>query len=226
MALSDFLDRITALVRDDTGKISGDDQTRALADAVERYSLDRPKAKVEDLNFAAGGNLLSLPAGWLADFSRLVSLETPIGSVPPVYINPESWSIYGTPTGDKIMLESALAAGTQIRAVYTIRHTLDAAGDTIPQKDREPVSAYAAAQLLDQLAALFSGDSDSTIAADNVNHGSKAQEYAARARALRKAYFDTLGIDPKREVAAGAVTALPSRDERGWPRLTHPYWRA
>jgi hypothetical protein len=112
--------------------------------------------------------------------------------------------------------------GEMVRATYTIAHVLDAAEDTVPVGDQEPVASYAAAMLLDMLASLYSGDSDSTIQADSVNHQSKAGEFAARARTLRKRYFDDLGIDQKRNQAAGVVVNLDMASSLGRDRLTHP----
>jgi hypothetical protein len=39
---------------------------------------------------------------------------------------------------------------------------------------------------------------------------------------LRKRYFDDLGIDPKRNVAAGAVVNLNMASSVGRDRITHP----
>lgn len=221
MALADYQSLVDKMVRDDTGKIATADRDKAIGLAVERYSKDRPRPKVEDLT-AAGGHLLDLPSGWQADFSELQTLEYPIGEVPPSLIAQDEISLYRTPMATKIMLAQSLPAAASVRATYTIRHVVDATNDTIPVGDREPVASWAAAVLLDQLASLFSGDSDSTIQADNVDHRTKAQEFAARGRGLRRQYFDELGIDPKRNVAAGAVVNLDFRDSQGRDRLTHP----
>lgn len=220
MALADYQTLVTQLVRDDSGKIAAADRDGAIELARLRYSVDRPQTKVEDV-LAAGGNLLDLPAGWQADFSALKSLEYPIGDVPPTTIPGDEVAIYTTPTGIKLMLEAALPAAVSVRAAYTIKQQLDAGGDTIPVQDREAVAAYAAALLLDQLAAYFTGESASTMQADTVDHATKGQEFAARARALRQRYFDHLGVDTRRNAAAGATAQLPRRDSLGWPRLTH-----
>ncbi len=218
--LSDYQALVDDLVRDDTTKIATTDRDLAIGLASQAYSKDRPRTKVEDL-VAAGGNELALPAAWEADFSELRSLEHPIGNVPPTKIQTESYRLYQKPASTVIQLDSAIGAGQSVRATYTIRHQLDGGGDTIPVGDREAVASYAAAMLLDQLAAFFAGASDSTIGADAVDHRSRSAEFAARARALRKSYYDRLGLDPKRAVAAGAVVELNIKDSLGGPRLTH-----
>lgn len=216
MALADYQALVTSLVRDDTGKVTTTDRDRAIGLAVTRYDRDRPRPKVEDVTYAAGGQLVALPAGWQTDVSTLLSLEYPVGSIPPVVLG---WQFYREPAAVKLMLAAALPAGAVVRASYTIAHVLDGSSDTIPLADREAVASWAAALLLDQLASLYAGDSDSTIGADAVEHRTKAQEYASRARTLRARYFDALGIDPKKTVAAGVAVNLNLPDSRGRDRL-------
>ena len=219
--LADYQTLTDKLVRDDSGKLAPADRDEAIARAVARYSQDRPREKVEDVA-ADGTNYLALPAGWQADFSGLRSVEHPIGENPPSFLERDRIGFYHTPTALQIMLPDPIAASASVRLNYTIRHQVEAATDTIRADDREPVCAYAAAILLDQLAALFAGDNSTTIQADNVDHNSKGREYAARATALRSRYFDTLGIEPKRQVAAGVVVDLDFSDSQGNDRLLHP----
>lgn len=220
MALSDYQTQVSDLVRDDADRVSIDERDRAISVAVLRYSKDRPLPKVEDIT-SPGGNLLDLPAAWEPDFSDLDSLEYPVGKFPTSFISPQCWSLYATPTGLSIMVSYSLPIGATIRSTYSIAHQVSGTADTIPAGDREAVCCLAAASLCDQLASLYSGDTDSTIQADSVNHQSKAAEFAARARALRKRYFDELGIDPKKNVAAGAVVNLDLANSLGQDRLTH-----
>jgi hypothetical protein len=219
--LADYQTLTDKLVRDDSGKLAPADRDEAIARAVARYSRDRPREKVEDVA-ADGTHYLALPAGWQADFSALRSVEYPIGENPPRFLDRDRIGFYHTPTALQIMLADAIVASASVRLNYTVRHQVDAATDTIRADDREPVCAYAGSILLDQLAALFAGDSNTTIQADNVDHNSKGREYAARASTLRQRYFDALGIDPARQVAAGVVVDLDFSDSQGNDRLLHP----
>jgi hypothetical protein len=220
MALTDFQTLVNDLVRDDAGKVSTTQRDLAIANAVLQYSKVRPVDKVEDIT-AAGGNLLALPEAWEPDFSDLKSLEYPIGNFPPSILSAQSWSLYAAPSGLSIMMSWSLPEAVELRAVFSIAHQVTALVDTIPLGDREVVCCLAAASLCDQLATLYSGDTDSTIKADSVTHQSKAAEFAARARALRKRYFDELGIDPKKNVASGVVVDLNLGNSLGGDRLTH-----
>lgn len=219
--LSDYQTLVTELVRDDAAKIVTAERDRAITAAVERYSKDKPNEKAQDLT-PDSANLLPLPAAWETDFSELRSLEYPIGSVPPDIIGQDRYGFYRSPTALKIQVLDAVAvAANNVRATYTIRHVVSGAADTIPTSDREPVACWAAAMLCDQLASLYSGNTDSTIQADSVQNTSKAQEYASRARALRKRYLDELGIEDKRSQPAGVVVNLDFPASDGRDRLTH-----
>lgn len=221
MALSDYENLVDDLVRDDASIVTSADRDDALALAVLRYSKDRPRILVEDVN-GDGTKLMALPAGWVDDFSAIKSLEYPVGSVPPRLLENTAYELYQSPSAVQALFVSSITAGQPVRWTYTATHTLSGVADTIPAQDREAVCAWAAAILLDQLAARFSGDSDSTLGADSVDHGSKAGEYASRARALRKRYLDELGVDPKRTSAAGTVVDLDLNLGTGRDRLTHP----
>lgn len=221
MSLSDYQILVDELVRDDAGKIATPERDRAIGLAVGRYGKDRPRVVMEDVT-ADGTNILPLPASWVAGKTYLASLEYPVGEYPISTIDPELLGVVRTPTGQEIRLVGAIANGATVRATIHLPHTLDSSTDTLLEDDREAVASYAAALLLDQLASLYAANQDSTIQADSVEHRSQSAEYAARARALRARYFDALGIDPKRQVAASATVNLNLADSRGRDRLTHP----
>lgn len=221
MPLGDYQSLVDDLVRDDTGKIAPADRDEAVARAVARYGKDRPRTKVEDVA-APGGNTLNLPLVWEPGFSELRSIEHPIGEIPPALLDADSYWLYDGPAGQIIQIVNAVIAAQQVRITFTIRHKLDAINDTIRADDREPVCALAASLLFEQLAAHFTGSSDSSIQADSVDRRSKGGEYASRANAMRKRYFDELGLDPKRNVAAGVVVDLDAPDSQGQDRLLHP----
>ena len=218
--LSDYQTLVTELVRDDAARIVTAERDRAIQMAVQRYSKDKERLKVEDV-VATAANTLPLPAAWEAEASELRSLEYPVGNVPPDYLSGERYGLYQLPASTVIMLLDAVAAAASIRVTYTITHVVSTTVDSIPVKDREPVACWASALLCDQLAAFYSGGSDSTIQADSSPGQSRAQEYSARATKLRKRYLNELGIEDKRNVAAGAVVNLNAADSQGRDRLTH-----
>jgi hypothetical protein len=223
--LSDYQTLVAKFVQDDAGKVIADDLDTAIGLAVQRYSKDRPRLKVSDLT-PSSANVLPLPALWETDFSELRSLEYPLAQNPPSFIAADRYGPYDNGVTVTIKLVDAVAvAANNVRASFTIAHVVSAAVDTIPVGDREPVACWAAASLCDELASFYSGGTDSTIQADDVKSQSKAQEYASRAKALRKRYLDELGVAEKRNIAAGTVVSLRNESSAGQSRLTHPMRR-
>jgi len=221
MVLQDFQTLVDRMVRADASSVTTSDRDEAIRAAVARYSKDRPLLKVEDVA-AVGGRFLGLPAGW-AEGCALVELEHPIDADPPALLTTAEVAVETVPSGQRFRLLFSLSPGDQVRVRYTAPHVVDADTDTVPAADREAVAAWAGAHLLDQLAAEKSGDIDASIGAANVSRATPAQEYAARAKELRRRYLNGLGIDPNRVPPAGAVVALPpSTDNLGRPRLLHP----
>lgn len=225
MSRADYQTLVDALIRDEEQKLSRGDRDQAITLAVHRYSQDRPREIVEDV-VGDGSQALPLPANWEAGFSSLGSLEYPIGNFPPTYLELGAYGIYNAPGGEQIYVRDAVPNGSSVRATFTRAHQLSATADTIPQWHRELVAAYAAAVLCDQLAALYAGAGNPTIAADSVDYQGRSGEFARRAGGLRKRYYDALGIDPKRVVGHSAVVDLDLPNSQGQDRLTHSNrWR-
>lgn len=210
--LNDFKKLVDSLVRDESERLAKSDKETAVGLAVARYGQDRPRCKVADV-VAPGGDSLPLPAGWEAE-SELVSAEYPIGETPPAHL---PCSIYTTPAGNQLRPGDTLGAGAEVRLTFTVAHVVSDTLDTVPPSHREAVACWAAAWLLEQLAAAAINDGESTLSADSTDRRTKAQEYASRARALKARYSDTLGVgNASPQAASGQTAAWPSR-----PRLTH-----
>lgn len=220
MALADFQDIIDGLVQDTALILEENARDQAIEFARIRYSQDRPYLIYREVT-ADGTQILPLPVDWEANLSHLVMLEYPIDNVPPTLWPLDDFCLHQTVGGQKIHLTSAIPTGEAVYLGFTTSHSLDISIDTIPEQDREAVSKWAAAILCDQLSNHFAGFSEPTLQADTVDFNSKSRDYSSQARAYRKAYFDQLGIDPKRSVAAGVVVDLDLNDSRGRDRVIH-----
>ena len=223
MALADLRTLVAAQVRDESTVIADADRDDAIALAVVRYTEDRPRSVVVDTT-APGGRRLPLPAEW-EDGSRILGIETPVDQIPPAELTGEDWQLYQGAVAQEVLLEQALDAGQAVRWRITVAHVLDDVTDTIPLRDREAVACWASALLLDELAAYYAGQRDTTIESDRVDWGSKSKDYAQRAKDLRKRYLDHLGIEDKRSAPAGTVVSFRDRDSRGQERLLRRYPR-
>lgn len=206
--LADLLALVDGMVRDESGRLTADDRSRAAQLALARYSSDRPREIVEDV-ISTGGGELPLPDAWQAE-SELVSAEYPIGQLP---LSQLAVSIYMTPSGQVLRTGGAVSAGSSVRLVFSVPHRIDDAVDTVPLRHREAVAAYAAALLLEQLAAASINDGDSSIVADTTDRRTKAQEYASRARSLKTRYSESVGLgrDGATPAGGGTTAVWPSR---------------
>jgi len=184
---------VMAYARDDEDRITPEDVNRAIDDSVAKLSTDSPNLMVQDIEFTNG--VANIPAYWVFDFSELIGIEHPIGSVPPTYLPQGSYGLYRSTTEYQIMVYNKVS-GT-LRVNYTVIHQLTDGHNSIPVQYIEPMAAFAASILCSQLAAFYSGSSDSTIAADTVDHGSRGDEFEKRAMNLRNRYFDALGVESK-----------------------------
>jgi len=119
---------------------------------------------------------------------------------------------------------SATLGGTVINTSGTQSGTHRTDESTIPESDQDALCNLAASLYSGALASAYAHTSDSTIGADSVDHRSKSQEFAARAREQKKSYLNHLGIkDGASETApASVVKDLDVDYPWGEDRLTHP----
>jgi hypothetical protein len=119
---------------------------------------------------------------------------------------------------------SATRGGTAINTSGTQSGTHRAEESTIPASDEDALCDLGASLCSGALASIYAHVSDSTISADSVDHRSKAQEFASRAREQRKNYLNHMGIkEGTGEVAPAAVVKDLDVDYPGGSdRLTHP----
>lgn len=197
--------------------VSDEARERAIDGAIKRYSLDRPLLRVVEAAVAPGGATIALPAGWDADFSTLSAVECPPGLVPAAML--EGVELRQTPAGIVIMLRDSLQAGTACWLHWTAQHQVTEDSSTIPAADIEAVACWAAATLLDQLAAARSGDTAPTLDVVKVDAGSTSRDYAARAKSLRQQYLDHVGVAADRAAPAGVVVSFDREQAQGYPGL-------
>ena len=188
------------LAIDADGRLSPEDRAAAIELALFRYSSDRPRAACETVEFD-GSAFLSMPDGWQKDFSRVLEIKTECGKRVPFETVPSL-------SGEKILLSGDVRTGDVLTVWFTQRHIATETEDTVPPADREAVANWAAAFLLDGMAAGYAGSVNSTISSDSVEHGSKANNYHAQAAACRKFYRDHMGLDDKRNAAAGTTVVV------------------
>ncbi|WP_020179651.1 hypothetical protein [Methylopila sp. M107] len=209
--LGDLQILVDDFARDVAGRLGEPARDRALQLAVVQYGKDRPRTKVTDVvvGYSGAVRALELPSGWEIGASQPLTVEYPVGKMPPAIVPRHLWDVLVTPDGPLIGLPDVIVAGETCRLTWTLPHVLSDSEDTAPPADREAIAQYAASLLFDQAAAQVSGDGLSTIKSDSVDHGEQAPNFGKRAVAARARYHELLGIDPKR-VQPASVTVAPS----------------
>ncbi len=214
--------KVSGIVRDNSGKlVNPTDYDRNINAAIARYSKHCPGIKVLDITGNGGHDYsISLLTGWNDDFSTVKSIEYPIDEIPAEYLEAEGYEVFEKPTGKVLRLNADSPPVTEkFRVTVTILRT-DA---TIPASDEDALCNLAASLCLEELANAYTQTSDSTIAADSVNHRSKGSEFASRAKALMQLYKQHMGINEDDTTpAASAVADLDLKYPGGAERLTHP----
>jgi hypothetical protein len=216
-SISDFVAEIPHVLTDDGNRLGGPDGdvlpalvARAI---IQRYTLDRPLEVVSDIP-GNGTNTLDTPvapgAGTVPvfepNFSVIRTIEFPINQTPPQFILDSDFRVYRSPAGYKLLVNfDTPPAGSVLRTTWTARHLPD--GSTVPDADFYAVVDFAASLGAEKLASMYVGVGDSTIQADVVNYRSKSSEMLSIAKALRKRYFNHMGID---ETASGGDEQAPA----------------
>lgn len=232
MSLTDHQAIVDRKTRAPDDVVTPADRDAAIQAAVLRYSQDRPLRRVVDVSLVGGEQEIALPATWSPGESALLSVEAPAGAIPPSLLDASDYGIVARPNGDALLVLEAFPASTLCRLTFTGPHVVTAATDTVPARDREALGYWAAAILCDQVAAHHAENREPTIQADRVDYISPAKEWARRADACRKLYFQLMGIDtgpggasalpPK---PAGAVVNIDVPDSRFKARLSGRMWR-
>ena len=200
------------------------DKNLAVAQAVKTHSRHKPVVVVEDVDGDGGFDYaLDDLDDWSDGVSVVRQVEYPVDDDDETadIVDDDNWTIYAKPDGEVLrFLYATPDADEDVRITYTAMHECPASGTcTVSGYDEEAVQALAAGFFCEMLATYFSQDQDSTIAADSVDHSSKAKNYAARAKALKKIYFDHVGVKPDGPAPAGFTVAKAPETDR--VRLSH-----
>ncbi|MEE8307078.1 MAG: hypothetical protein V3R81_07415 [Gammaproteobacteria bacterium] len=177
--------------------------------AVMRYSKDVPRpAQVDDVT-GDGGNYYGIEAelsSWVEGFSRISRIEYPAATIAsdefPIYLEDEDFQddywidVSGTQTRNLLLHNHAPASTETMRITYSVPYvwTGSVEAAAIPQEDFWALVDLAAGLCCQTLAARYSQIGDTPIAADSVNHVTKAQEYAARAKMFIASYEEHFGF--------------------------------
>ena len=188
--LTTIQDRVIGLVQDDEGVISTTERDLFIEKALQKINDKLPKVIAEDEN-TDGTDEYSLPSLWVDRLSEIHKIYWEYDDDDP--LEPDTYQIVTTPTGEKIRFISDLTTGKQYRVVYTTTWTCTSSTCDLPDRYANLVEYYATALYCDALASYYSQTSDSSITADVVNYRSKAGQYQRQSQRFMD-YFEN-GLD-------------------------------
>lgn len=184
----------------------------AVREALMEYSRDRPRVVVEDVT-GDGGQFYEIGTGealveWDDEFSVVLAIDYPAATVAdddePEWLEAEDWAVYRVGTTRYLYFPNhSPSAAETARVWYATVYEFDANNETdAPAVNFDAICTLAGGICCEWLAIRYGQHGDSTIAADVVNHRSKSDIYASRARELRKRYAELLGRGEDLEAAA------------------------
>ena len=209
----------------DVGSImDSDERDAAVLAGLETYNRHRRRTLVVD---ASGENdaELALPAGWVADYSELKAVEYPVGNVPPLLLDRDTYEVYQKPDATVIVLHQYTPTDSEtVRLTFTAPHAIDADSSTIPAQHEKAVADLSAGHLCEWVSAHYSSSHDSTLAVDSADHQSQGREFAQRAKRFRALGLAALGISTNARGQEDVVK--PASSTRSHPPATlHGLWR-
>lgn len=170
--------------------------------AIERYSHDLPDEVTTDVTGDAGNyyGIAASLASWSEGFSQILAIEYPAPTVAsdeaPTYLDPEDWDddYWADGTRYLYMPNHAPPATEKMRVRYTAPYTPTANAYDIPPQHFYALCNLGASLCAQAIANSYSRSNDASIAADSVNHMTRAEQWANRARELLKQYQEQLNI--------------------------------
>jgi hypothetical protein len=199
---------------------------KAVGKAMMRHSRHFPRLVAEDVtgNGTEADYPLADLAAWQTDYSGLMSVEYPIDEYQaPEILDPDGWMVIQKPTGYFLrLLEHSVPADETFRVMYSAQHTCTTAGCSVNDIHSEALQALAAHFYCRILSAKYVHNSNSTIAADSVDHSSQYRDFDELAGKFLTEYRDHFGIKENMPLPASINVDQDVTDSRGYDRLTHP----
>lgn len=228
--LMDYFLVVDALIQDQVEKLSPDYRHHAIYAAVAEHSRIQPVLQRRTLA-GTGTSSISLPTGFVADFSAVQRIEYPVGDIPPSYLSSDEWLLTSTVTGTSISHITFMAVqpgvGEHVRVEWSVPHAVTEAGGTIPEGHYRAVATLGASYACLELSAYYAQSGDPLIAVDSQNPLSKSADYRALAKEYRERYRYFFGLGSEDEAAGTDVTPgnayayIPTSFQWGMPLLTH-----
>ena len=229
LTLDDYTDSLAVLVPGPHPMTDADLEAireKSVEKAMIRHSRHFPRRISEEItgNGSTDDYPLADLAHWNDDFSGILSIEYPADEYPaPSILDPDSWMSLKKPGGEYLrLMEDTVPADTFFRVLYTAPHVCTVSNCTVSDIYAEALTALAGHFYCRMLAAKYVHNSNTTIAADSVDHASQFRDFVELGDKLLAEYRMTFGIQGNKALPACIIVDQDVMDSRGYDRLTHP----
>ena len=180
----------------------------ALDEAIAAYSDTRPDETAEDTT-GDGSFEYPLPAGWVEEFSGIISLAYPFVSTDQTYsyLKPgKDYTVDRTPSGLMLRFLAYIPTTAEtFRIVYTIPHVVTGNSTTIPVVDEKAVLNCASGAMADMMAASYEKNTRTTFPDTQFDLRGKVNEYHTQADRYYKMWRMAMGISEDGSPAAASL---------------------
>jgi hypothetical protein len=177
MTLTDYINKIKKLVKDDANYLSNDDIAISLDNALLKLSKDYPL--IIDQNYNGNdGYEYDLPGNWVDGFSYIQAIEYPYGNQIPEYLEETEFTIYQNNNARKIRFLNKSVGNTECFAViFAIPYMISSGNNNVPDSLCTAVCNLAAYYACLILTGKFSQTQNIDIKADLVNYNEQTEKF-------------------------------------------------
>lgn len=198
--LEQWQSQVSGLVRDAGVDLTATQVAQVgVVPALNLFSIDRPRDLVVEQT-GTGSAYLVLPAGWVAGFSRITTVEFPARQNPPNLLDDQAWQLTRSPsdvTLERILLLEATPSTSQyVRLAFTApwpTPTSDATVDQVDDVAFHAVCNLAASFCLVHLAAETSRSRMGAMPTNFVDGAQRTRDLRDIAKEYRGVYDRFLG---------------------------------
>lgn len=212
MNTNDYIEIIRETINDTASArehLSDGRITRALSQALRVYSSFRPMTNTATASATTDVREYSLPSLWENYFSEILKVSYPatssLATRDIIMLRKADYSIPDE-TAKRIRFNVSLLTGYKYKLFYSCTHY----ASSVPTVDVNDVCDYAAGVCCLQIAARFARIDEPTLGADFAPYRSKAKEWFALGKDLKKQAYLQWDRTSKRSKAVGSYHELDS----------------
>jgi len=210
-------------IRDTPGKLSAGDVDACTTTAAAHHSKNRPRRVYQEYTAGSDTDTFALPTSWDDGISVISSIEEPVGKVPQVYRDPNTYCIAYDKDNDaeRIRFDGDITSGDVFVVEYTAAHDVSSDPITLADSEVEALADLGAHFACLRLASFYADSSDSGLGAGAVDTEAMTVRYNEQADRFLNAYERFMGIASSPGAAAStAATGAPAFAVRDYDPLT------